>query len=1247
MAAKRNIVAVLIIIIISVLLINIDQVQGQKTVLSPSETDPSVLQTTFEASKDTYITGANGNGSTNFGDQQSMYIGTSGTTPFVYGYNVLIDFDLSSLPPDAEIISATLRLGLLFNLSRNINSPDAEINVMSEAITESWDEYAVTWLNHPGYSDQGDPANPVDGASVWEEWDVTNIVTAWKTGAIPQYGIRLFSSASDNIDMYQFYSREYSFNAPELVVSYRTQTPTETPTPTETLTPTPTLPVSGSCPGTVKIYATRDTFTNAGQPGVNNADQTRLILGNSTDRYVFLHFPVEQVIPQDQHIYDASLYFYEYGPPYGDNPLSPWDVFVYTPLSAWDELTLTWLNQPGPFLGLVKELSKTNSDTYVINDLTFFAELWHQGIYQNDGLGLSLQDENTMLMFESSESTPSYVRPYLQVECGLESPTATPTPTETPTPTATPTEAPKTINYIASDLEVTQGIQRITNSVRLVEGKRTFVRFYVDVFDSAYLAGNQYPIDARLKIYRDNSTVPTIILPSNTNTGFLNLPYSWQNPYIDQDRFWMIADNTFIFEIPSHLTSGTLRLVGEANLDWKVPETYWFDNDVEVTVDFEPIPSFGLRVYRLKWQDTDNKYYTTTYDNINESLYFARQALPVPDLWAQSYAYLYYQDYGKGSPNLDKVNRYIRQQYLWDKSHNGALFQDYSTVRYYGLIDKLGNQGGGLADGIPAKVASGWTGNRTTFTHELGHTFNRHHTLTTCGESCGTNFWGNPCADGWEPYPYTKGRIGPHEFSVEGFYYDSHDNFEIRSSLWKDIMSYCSYRWMSDFTYHRIMDYISPNIAASAEATNVDSAAAGTDNLLVSGLIDGDTGALDLSPLFVIPDSSPLGDYSSGEFAIVLKDSGGVELARYWFTPNLPVESGICSLNGTAEESGMKNFTELVPYHPQTASVDIEGPSGSGIFGGVESGMNAPSITVTSPNGGEVFASDMITVTWNAADVDGDDLRFNVQYSPDNGTNWDIVAMNIPNSQVLIDRENFRGSSQAHIRVFASDGIHTSSDTSDGDFTIANASPSVEITQPETDSFALQGQTVGFTAAAIDPDLGTVSGDHLTWYSSLDGELGHGSQFSTASLSVGTHQITVFVNDGAGGVAGDSVQVTIYANASQLPSLPPKLKVSPVDIVIESLNPNAAFIQVYNQNNGDPISWLASSSESWLALSAASGTTTDYIYLSANTQDLADGEYSAVVTITNSSNAEETLDVNVHLTVYTEEIYLPVVLRNR
>jgi len=1239
MEARRNYIIVAMTTIAIALLLNINTVFGQKSSSLPSATEPPVLQATFEASKDTYVTGANGNSNTNFGTVTSMAIGTSGTSPFIFGYHTLVDFDLSSLPSDVEVISATLRLSLLVFATNSSQSPNAEIMVYSEANTESWGENTATWNNRPTSASQGDPANPVDGMGLWEDWDVTNIVTAWTNGAVAQNGIKLFSTTTDAIDRFIFNSREGgSYYAPKLIVSYRTLTPTETPTPT------PTLPVSGSCPGTLKIYASSDSYTVSSRPSDILGNLSMLVLSTDPDRYMFLHFPLEQVVPSNQYIYSASIHLSRSNSV--SSIASPWNVFVYTPHTGWDENTLNWLNQPGPFLGLMKAMSyDSNNDEYVIDDLGFFANLWHQGVYSNDGLGISLQNEQTSLSMQSSESSSIAYRPYMQIQCGSEEPTPTPTPTLTPTPTPTPTSAPKTINFIAANLEVTQGIQKISNSVRLVEGKRTFVRFYVDVLDTAHVPGKIYRVDAELRLYRGNSLVATL-LPSNSSNGFLNLPYTPPNTVINY--LYLVPDNSFIFEIPSDLTSGNLRMVGNVNLDWKVPETWVYDNDVEVTVDFEPHPQFGLRVYRVRWQDTDDTFYTTTYQNIKDSLHFARQALPIPDILPLISFYKYDLDHGKGAPDLDTLNKSIAEKYAWDKSQNGTLFQDYSTVRYYALVGgprptKLA----GLAHGIPANVASGWYDANWVFTHELGHTFNRHHApFCRAKTGCRTNFWGNLiCPDGFETYPYTEGWIGPYQFSVQGFYYDKIDNFHIRSSEWKDIMTYCDpTQWMSDFTYHRIMDYLDPSLSANLQDLPSENRAApvNTDNLLVSGLIDMDSGALDLSTLFVIPDSTPFGNYTSGDFAIVLRASNGTELARYWFTPALPDDAGTCTINQAFEESHKMSFTELVPYNPLTAQVDIESPDGSGVLTSITSGVAVPSITVASPNGGEILASDTITVTWNASDADGDNLFFNVQYSADNGSSWDMVAMNIQDSQAFIDRDNIRGSSQALVRVYASDGIHTSSDTSNAIFIVANATPSVEITNPVTDTFALQDQTLTLTAFAADPDLGVIGGDYLTWYSDVDGVLGYGSQLSLASLSVGTHQITVFVDDGDGGVAGDSVQVTIYADASQIPTLPAKLKVGPTDIVIESPNPSTAFIQVYNANNDDPIPWTASSSESWLELSSTNGTTLDLIFLNANIQDLPEGVYSAVVTITNTDNPTESFKVNVYLIVRFYDVYLPI-----
>jgi hypothetical protein len=257
--------------------------------------------------------------------------------------------------------------------------------------------------------------------------------------------------------------------------------------------------------------------------------------------------------------------------------------------------------------------------------------------------------------------------------------------------------------------------------------------------------------------------------------------------------------------------------------------------------------------------------------------------------------------------------------------------------------------------------------------------------------------------------------------------------------------------------------------------------------------------------------------------------------------------------------------------------------------------------------------------------------------------------LNVKGTQVVIDRDNFQTSSQALIRVFASDGIHTSSDTSNSTFTIVNSPPVVEITQPTSNTFAILGQTVAFTAFGTDLDLGIISGDNLTWFSDIDGELGNGAQFSTANLSVGQHTITVLVNDGDGGVAADSVRVTIYPDSSQMPFQPDLLKAGPLEILIlpgvESTEP---FIQVYNYNNHNPIAWTASSSESWLELSTAAGTTPDLILLTANSNGLPDGIHTSKVTIANVDNPSQSIQVDINLIIDSGGgqagiVYIPIV----
>ena len=94
-----------------------------------------------------------------------------------------------------------------------------------------------------------------------------------------------------------------------------------------------------------------------------------------------------------------------------------------------------------------------------------------------------------------------------------------------------------------------------------------------------------------------------------------------------------------------------------------------------------------------------------------------------------------------------------------------------------------------------------------------------------------------------------------------------------------------------------------------------------------------------------------------------------------------------------------------------------------------------------------------------------------------------------------------------------------------------NQAPTLTITGPANGATFMQGDAVTFSATADDPESGDLSGS-IAWSSDLDGPLGSGAQVVAGGLSVGTHQVTASVNDGQGGVAQQTVTITVEAGQS-------------------------------------------------------------------------------------------------------------------
>ena len=135
----------------------------------------------------------------------------------------LIKFDLSSLPSGVTINKAYLQL-YAYNYSEW--SQDAwpgphSKTITAYKITQDWGETTVTWNNKPS-GDTGVGATAVtSNVNTWTSWDVSDLVSKWYNGQIPNYGVYI-DELNENKGYY-FYASSDHPNAnirPKLVIEY-------------------------------------------------------------------------------------------------------------------------------------------------------------------------------------------------------------------------------------------------------------------------------------------------------------------------------------------------------------------------------------------------------------------------------------------------------------------------------------------------------------------------------------------------------------------------------------------------------------------------------------------------------------------------------------------------------------------------------------------------------------------------------------------------------------------------------------------------------------------------------------------------------------------------------------------------------------------------------------------------------------------------------------------------------------------
>jgi len=172
---------------------------------------------TFNPTDDAYIIHRSGQTNQNFGDIDFMEVENFSGASGIWGEDSLVKFDISFIPADTTIKSATL---YLYYHSYSANNPSGrDLNLYR--IKSAWYEDTVTWEIHPSYASQPtDYATVPSSTGVWMSWDVTSDVQNFVDGQ-DNYGWKISDDngwGGANIPVTSFRTKEYGDYIPYLEI---------------------------------------------------------------------------------------------------------------------------------------------------------------------------------------------------------------------------------------------------------------------------------------------------------------------------------------------------------------------------------------------------------------------------------------------------------------------------------------------------------------------------------------------------------------------------------------------------------------------------------------------------------------------------------------------------------------------------------------------------------------------------------------------------------------------------------------------------------------------------------------------------------------------------------------------------------------------------------------------------------------------------------------------------------------------
>ena len=335
----------------------------------------------------------------------------------------------------------------------------------------------------------------------------------------------------------------------------------------------------------------------------------------------------------------------------------------------------------------------------------------------------------------------------------------------------------------------------------------------------------------------------------------------------------------------------------------RIPETG------RLAVGVRSVPLFDLTLIPFVWTQTNDRSVVELIEAIatdpenHEMLEETRTLLPVGDLDVKAH-----------EPVISSSNN----GYGLRANAQAIRAMEGGTGHYMGMMPEPVTGAAGVA--FIASRVSFSIPSPTTIGHEFGHNMSLFH--APCGGARGPD----------PSYPHPDGSTG-------AWGYDFRDGGSlVHPSTGRDLMSYCSPLWISDYSFTNALRYRlfdeGPPAAAAVAAT--------TRSLLLWGGVGADSVPF-LEPAFLVDAPAALPD-SAGEHTITGRTNGGSELFSLNFT-----------MPETADGDGSSSFALVLPVRPgwegNLASITLTGPGGSVTLDGES---NLPMAILRNPRTGQV-----------------------------------------------------------------------------------------------------------------------------------------------------------------------------------------------------------------------------------------------------------------------------------------------------